>query len=63
MPWCFAHRLAKFMYPDYRLMIENIALVCSIECHAKVDKRTGWEERNRLEKEFRTILEKNDKNT
>lgn len=35
---CFAHMLAKGQRPKYRLVKNNIALVCSIECHNKIDK-------------------------
>ena len=37
-PHCFAHRLWKGMYKKYRYMEENIALVCSIWCHYKLDE-------------------------
>lgn len=39
LPWCFAHRLAKGTWPEYKLVPTNIALVCSQECHAKIDQR------------------------
>lgn len=35
---CFAHIFNKWMYPQYRLIKANIALVCSIECHNKLDR-------------------------
>ena len=34
---CFAHLLAKGMYPKYRLNKDNIALVCWPECHKAID--------------------------
>lgn len=34
---CFAHILAKWQRPKYRLYKNNIVLVCSIDCHHKVD--------------------------
>lgn len=34
---CFAHLLAKGMYPKYRLNKNNIALVCNPECHKDID--------------------------
>lgn len=37
--WCFAHRLSKGMYKQYRYMEENIALVCSEKCHHELDKK------------------------
>lgn len=39
---CFAHLLAKGMYPKYRLNKDNIALVCSIECHHELDSMLIW---------------------
>lgn len=39
---CFAHLLAKGMYPQYRLHKENIALVCWPECHKCVDSIIIW---------------------
>ena len=34
---CFAHLLAKGMYPKYRLNKDNIALVCWPYCHKAID--------------------------
>jgi len=34
---CFAHIFSKKMFPKYRLIEANIALVCSPECHNKLD--------------------------
>lgn len=34
---CFAHIFSKKMFPKYRLIKSNIALVCSRECHNKLD--------------------------
>ena len=39
---CFAHVLDKWMYPKYRTHPENIALVCTISCHNKVDYLASW---------------------
>lgn len=36
-PENFAHILNKWMYPDMRLVKENIVLVC-LHCHWKLDK-------------------------
>lgn len=36
--YCFAHILAKGMYPVYRYLINNLALVCGIPHHWTVDK-------------------------
>jgi len=38
-PFCFAHILAKSKYPYLRNFTNNIALVCSINCHQEIDKR------------------------
>ena len=35
--WCFAHKLAKWIYPQFKLIKENIALVCWLDCHKKID--------------------------
>lgn len=43
---CFAHLLAKGMYPKYRLNEANIALVCWPECHHKVDSIVVWYNKN-----------------
>jgi hypothetical protein len=42
---CFAHLLAKGMYPQYRLYDANIALVCSPECHHIIDSVCIWNKR------------------
>ena len=39
--YCFAHKLPKGMYPEYKYNIHNIALVCSIECHQELDKKNA----------------------
>jgi hypothetical protein len=36
-PWTFAHRANKGVYPEYRLVPTNISIVCSMECHGKID--------------------------
>lgn len=41
-PYCFAHILNKWVYPEYRLVENNIALVCSIYCHTHLDLRLRW---------------------
>jgi hypothetical protein len=37
-PECFAHKLAKGLYPKHRLNPDNIALVCSKDCHHLIDE-------------------------
>ena len=39
---CFAHLLAKGMYPKYRLNKNNIAFVCSVFCHLYLDSLCVW---------------------
>lgn len=39
---CFAHLLAKGMYPKYRLNKHNIAVVCWPDCHKAVDSIMVW---------------------
>lgn len=36
-PVCFAHLANKGLYPEHKLNKKNIILVCSIDCHHKVD--------------------------
>lgn len=47
--WCFAHILSKKNYPHLRLFTNNIAFVCSPECHAKVDSRIAGTNKDELE--------------
>jgi hypothetical protein len=35
--FCFAHILSKWRYPEYKFEENNIALVCSQDCHKKLD--------------------------
>lgn len=49
--YCFAHNLAKGLFPNYRLYEKNITLVCSIRCHLAVDKKyQSIESRTEFEK-------------
>ena len=50
--WCFAHILSKKDYPHLRNFTNNIALVCSIECHWEVDSRISWKNKKEIEKEI-----------
>lgn len=54
-PECFAHKLAKGMYPQHRLNPENIALVCSFDCHALIDQEWSNLEMRRLLDEELTL--------
>jgi hypothetical protein len=59
-PECFAHKLAKGMYPnnDIRYLEENIGVVCSAECHHKQDEMyNDLEVRNNMEREFLSIIQ------
>lgn len=47
--WCFAHILSKLMYPALRLFINNFALVCSIECHWRLDKLLAGRNKKEIE--------------
>jgi len=38
-PWCFAHKLPKSTFPEFRLCDANVRLVCSLACHAAVDRQ------------------------
>lgn len=35
--YCFAHWLSKWVHPEHKFNPDNIFLVCSIECHKKLD--------------------------
>jgi hypothetical protein len=37
LAWCFAHRLPKGTWPEFKLVPANISLVCGPECHARID--------------------------
>ena len=50
--WCFAHILSKKDYPHLRNFTNNIALVCSIECHWEVDSRISWKNKKEIETEI-----------
>lgn len=56
-PQCFAHILAKWMYPRFRLLKENLQLVCSIDCHSRCDEMhlDLWVRRE-LEEKFNLII-------
>lgn len=47
-PECFAHLLAKKMYPLHRLDPRNIRLVCSKDCHKLTDEEYNDLEKRRL---------------
>lgn len=47
-PECFAHLLAKKMYPKHRLDPRNIRLVCSTDCHKLTDEEYNDLEKRRL---------------
>lgn len=52
-PECFAHKLAKKMYPKHRLDPRNITLVCSRDCHKLVDLEwSDLEWRRKLDEEL-----------
>lgn len=61
-PQCFAHILAKWMYPKFRMMKENIMQVCSINCHTQCDEMhlDLWV-RKELEEKFDFILSQKNK--
>lgn len=56
-PQCFAHKLAKWLYPRFRYLRQNIGLVATFKCHSTQDKQLESPEvRNELEKEFDLLL-------
>jgi len=50
--WCFAHILAKWMYPQYRLFKNNIWIVFWLEEHEELDKIVSWN-KLKIEKDIR----------
>ena len=42
LSYCFAHNLDKGQYPEFRLDVNNISLVCSLLCHRKIDELCKW---------------------
>ena len=46
--WNFPHLLAKWQEPALRNFINNIYLVCSIECHNEFDKLHIWINRKEM---------------
>lgn len=39
---CYAHILSKKMYAKLKCVANNIAIVCSEQCHNTVDKLAKW---------------------
>jgi len=59
LAWCFAHICWKWSYPKQRLNKENIALVCSLDCHKKLDLLTAkvWKPYlSRMYKEWKSMF-------
>lgn len=65
---CFAHILSKRDYPDFRYMIENIALVhwifetkddsgLTYQCHQEIDTKLAWKKAD-IEKKLQKKLDK-----
>jgi len=50
--WCFAHILNKKDYPHLRKFTNNIAFVCSIDCHHVVDSRIVWSNKKTIEQQI-----------
>lgn len=42
LTFVFAHICPKWTYPELRNIKENLALVCSLNCHQEVDKLFSW---------------------
>lgn len=40
--YCFAHYLPKWSHTKYKYRADNISLVCSMECHDKLDTLMQW---------------------
>ncbi len=57
--WCFAHILSKKNYPHLRNFTNNIAFVCSMDCHQEVDKRIAGQNKAQIEQQildWKTII-------
>lgn len=50
-PQCFAHILAKGMYPKLRYLLENIAVVANTKCHKKIDEQWNDLEKRRIKEQ------------
>lgn len=48
-PWSFAHILSKKDYPFLRLFENNFVFVCSIECHAEVDRHLAGKNKKEIQ--------------
>jgi hypothetical protein len=46
----FAHILSKWVYPEYKFISKNIALVCSIYCHNKLDSINSGNQQELIKK-------------
>lgn len=56
-PQCFPHILSKWLYPRFRMLVENIWLVCWIEHHDEFDiLHRDQEVRNWIEQKLDIIL-------
>jgi hypothetical protein len=56
-PQVFSHKLPKGMFPRYRLLPENIDMVCDYACHDKnAAKYSDLEVRKNMSEEFDKIL-------
>lgn len=56
-PQCFPHILSKWLYPQFRLLVENIWLVCGILHHDIFDSwHREQEVRNGIEARFNEII-------
>lgn len=63
-PWCFPHTLSKWMYPQFRLLLENIWLVCNFYCHAEYDKLfVDLAVRREIEERFNLLIQQNNVNS
>jgi len=56
-PQVFPHILSKWLYPKFRLLSDNIWIVCTINCHQEFDRMhlDQWVRRE-LEEKFTSIL-------
>lgn len=55
-PWCLPHWLNKKDYPHLRLFINNLGIVCSIECHKKFDELVNKAKKDIWNKQLEQLI-------
>ncbi len=50
LTYCFAHILSKWVYPEHKFNPDNIALVCSLDCHHELDSINSGNQQELIKK-------------